>query len=99
MDVLPKPIVFDWDEGNIDKNVKKHGVQNEEAEQVFTNRPALQMKDEKHSGTERRYLLLGKSDGGKRLSIIFTLRRTSIRIISARSMNRKERKLYEEENA
>lgn len=72
MDVLPDPLVFEWDKGNIDKNVKKHGVQNEEAEQPFANKPSLLMEDEKHSGAEERYLLLGQSDKGRRLTIIIT---------------------------
>jgi len=30
---------FQWDQGNIDKNLIKHDVENWECEQVFFNRP------------------------------------------------------------
>ncbi|MBW1785753.1 MAG: BrnT family toxin [Deltaproteobacteria bacterium] len=38
----------------------------------------------------------GRTDTGRRLTIIFTIRNDRIRIISARDMSRKERGFYEE---
>jgi uncharacterized DUF497 family protein len=38
----------------------------------------------------------GHTDDGRLLVVVFTKRGTLIRIISARDMNRKERKFYEE---
>ena len=35
VDVISEPIFFEWDKGNLDKSLKKHGVTNEEAEEVF----------------------------------------------------------------
>ena len=97
-DVIPEPIVFEWDKGNIDKSLKKHGVTNEEAEQLFLGVPSILIEDEKHWEGEKRYLLLGKTDKGRLLSIIFTIRGDKkVRIISARTMSKKERKLYAEE--
>lgn len=89
---------FDWDEGNIRKNVDKHGVGQTEAEQVFFNEPLLVTSDESHSASESRFHALGHTENGRRLHITFTLRRdtTLIRVISARDMNRKERGIYEQ---
>lgn len=94
-DIIPEPIEFEWNKGNVDKNLNKHGVKNEEAEEVFLNDP-LVYEDLKHSEFEKRYDCLGETDKGKKLFISFTLRSDKIRIISARLMNKKERKKYEQ---
>jgi len=87
---------FDWDDGNNRKSVKKHGVSQSEAEQVFFNDPSTTVLDMKHSSDEPRLHALGRTDDGRLLHISFTLRKaeTLIRVISARGMNRKERTLY-----
>ena len=91
---LPAFEGFDRDEGNVEKNWRSHKVKPQEAEQVFFNRPLLLAKDVKHSRLERRYFVLGQTDEDRPLFIAFTLRERRIRVISARDMNRKERKVY-----
>ncbi|MBW2671065.1 MAG: BrnT family toxin [Deltaproteobacteria bacterium] len=86
---------FQWDEGNIDKNLFKHHVQNWECEQIFFNEPLIVFDDPKHSLSEKKWAAFGQTDGGRFLTIIFTRREKLLRIISARDMNRKERKFYE----
>jgi uncharacterized DUF497 family protein len=88
---------FDWDEGNVRKN-DKHGASMAEAEQVFFNEPLLVIDDTKHSQGECRFHALGKTNEDRTLHITFTLRSTGkkIRVISARDMHRKERKIYEQ---
>jgi len=88
---------FDWDEGNSDKNWLKHLVSKRECEQVFFNKPIVIAQDEKHSQIELRYFLLGRTDNLRLLMIVFTVRDTLIRIISARDMSKKERSIYEKE--
>ncbi len=95
-DILSFAEVFEWDEGNIKKNWERHRVSHIECEEIFFNRPIIVKKDEPHSTSEDRYFVLGKTDAGRLLFIVFTLRGNKIRIISARDMNRKERKIYEE---
>ena len=85
---------FDWDEGNILKNWEKHGVAASECEQIFFNLPLITSSDEKHSKTEPRFYALGHTDAGRPLFIVFTIRESLVRVISARGMNRKERKEY-----
>ncbi len=87
---------FDWDYANINKNWIAHGVSNFEAEQVFFNDPLVISEDERHSGTENRYIGLGRTDLERALVVIYTVRKNLIRVISARDMSRKERKIYEE---
>lgn len=98
MRLLSKPIQFEWDQGNIHKNIAKHKIKNEEAEEVFINQPIVLIKDKKHSQKESRLLILGKSDKKRLLSVIFTQRDKKIRIISARPMSQKERRLYEQKS-
>jgi uncharacterized protein len=92
-----KIIEFDWDKGNVRKN-DKHGVSMAEAEQVFFNEPLLVIEDTKHSQGECRFHALGKTNEDRPLHITFTLRNAgeSIRVISARDMHKKERKIYEQ---
>src|SRR3972149_9275883 len=93
---LAQPLKFEWDKGNISKNLLKHKIKNEETEEVFVNQPTVLLKDKKHSQIELRLMILGKTDKKRRLSVIFTQRGKKVRIISARPMSRKERRLYEQ---
>ena len=86
---------FEWDEGNLLKNWEKHGVSASECEQVFFNRPMIAGLDKQRSGRESRYHSLGITDTGRRLFIFFTVRSKLIRVISARDMSRKERKVFD----
>ena len=87
---------FQWDKGNIDKNLIKHNVENWECEQVFFNRPLLVLEDPTHSVSEERWAAFGKTDTDRFLVVIFTKRNDLIRIISARDTNNRERKFYNE---
>lgn len=94
-DIIPEPIEFEWDSGNFGKNFDKHGVENDESESVFLDKQTVLTEDLKHWGEEDRYQLFGRSNQNRLLTIIFTLRKHRVRIISARQMNAKERKFYE----
>jgi uncharacterized DUF497 family protein len=100
--MLAKCIGFDWDKYNSEKIKKKHDVTSVECEQVFFNRPVIAGDDKKHSETENRFFVLGQTDSGRLLFLVFTVRRNKLRVISARDMNKKERRVYqthEEENS
>ena len=86
---------FEWDEHNAGKIWKKHHVVPSECEETFFNRPLVVEDDVKHSENEDRYYALGRTDADRMLFIVFTVRRNLIRVISAREMNRKERKAYQ----
>ena len=98
---LAKITGFEWDDGNARKS-EKHGVSTAEAEQIFFNDPLLLLTDVLHNQREPRFHALGKTDEGRLLHITFTLRHSDsgslIRVISARSMHRKERTIYEQAN-
>ena len=87
---------FQWDQGNIDKNLINHNVENWASEQIFFNKPLLVLDDPKHSIPEKRWAAFGKTDADRFLIVIFTKRGDLIRVISARDMNKKERRFYDE---
>jgi uncharacterized DUF497 family protein len=91
---FPSVTGFQWDEGNSEKNWRRHRVTQVEAEEVFFNRPVLVSRAPKYSGAEARYFALGRTDADRKLAIVFTLRGSVLRVISARPMSRRERRVY-----
>jgi uncharacterized DUF497 family protein len=98
---LARVVGFDWDDGNTRKSLDKHGVTQQEAEQVFLDPRLRLLVDETHSIRESRFHAYGTSEGGRKLQVSFTLREddTLIRVISTRPMSRKERAVYDQEEA
>jgi len=88
---------FDWDEGNKAKNWEKHRVDFLECEEVFFNKPLIIGDDSKHSAHERRHFVLGRSNAGRMLYLVITIRKDKVRVISARDQSRKERQVYEQQ--
>jgi hypothetical protein len=86
---------FEWDAANWRKSELRHGVAASEAEEVLLNDPLCQV-DAKHSAAEQRYVALGATNEGRGLFVAFTVRRSRIRIVSARPMSRRERAIHEE---
>ena len=95
MRILPEPIAFQWDEGNVVKNFKKHDVTIQEAEEVFANESFVTAEDLKHSSSEQRFYGLGQTKTNRKLFVVFTIRDRKIRVISIRDMKKKERLAYE----
>ena|SRR3989344_3238244 len=98
--VLPDILTFEWDEGNSTKSWVKHKVSTDEQEQAFFTKKKIIIGDQTHSQQEKRFLMYSETSKGRRLIIAFTIRtidkQPKIRPISARPMNRKEARLYEE---
>ncbi len=88
---------FQWDGGNSTKSAAKHGVPMEEVESVFFLKLGVPVgRQVSPEVDEERLCLVGPSEQGRLLSIVFTLRSGHVRPISSRIASRKERKLYEE---
>jgi len=96
MKILDDPGEFQWDKGNKGKNYLKHKVTNQECEEIFFDQEKKIFKDILHSDREERYILLGQTKESRLLFIVFTIRASKIWVISARGLNKKEKKLYEE---
>lgn len=93
-DILSKCTGFEWDKHNSEKIKTKHDVTPVECEEVFFNLPVIAGDDEKHSEIENRFYVLGQTDSGRLLFLVFTVRKGKLRVISARDMNKKERRVY-----
>jgi uncharacterized DUF497 family protein len=95
VDIFSECSGFQWDEGNSQKNWVRHGVNQTDCEQALLNQPLVIAKDIGHSSQEARYYALGQTDQGRRLFVVFTVRDSSIRVISARDMSRRERRVFQ----
>jgi uncharacterized DUF497 family protein len=91
---LPSVISFQWDEGNQNKNWKKHKVTHTEAEEVFFDPYKMIAKDRLHSGAEERNVIIGETKNKRVLFVVFTIRGTRIRVISARDYGHGKQSLY-----
>ncbi len=83
---------FEWDKGNKTKNFEKHKVNETECEEVFFDSEKKILKDTFHSKDEERFILIGKTKNNRYLFLVFTIRKNKIRVISARDLNKKERR-------
>jgi len=86
---------FQWDAANSVKIWERHQAAPTECEEVFFNHPLIVGEDEKHSATEARLYALGQTDAARLLFVVLTIRGRLIRVISARDMSRRERKVYQ----
>lgn len=85
---------FEWDESKSQSNVLKHGVNFEDARDVFDGAPVVYF-DADSSLDEDRYVAIGFS-AGRLLAVIFVNRDVdTVRIISARKASKFEEKRYE----
>ena len=87
---------FEWDEIKAAGNLVKHGVSFLEAATVFGDPLSDTFDDPDHSADERRFIIVGTSEGGRMLIVAHTDDGETVRIISAREPTRGERKFYEE---
>jgi hypothetical protein len=96
IDLLAECVGFDWDENNSEKNWIAHQARWTEAEEIFFNEPLIVASDPLHSAQEVRFFALGQTDAGRPLFLAFTIRQQLIRVISARDMSRRERRVYQD---
>ena len=87
---------FEWDPDKAALNLETHGVSFEEASSVFGNPLAVTFFDPDHSDDEDRYLTFGRSQENRLLAVVHTDRESTMRLISAREVSRKERQQYEQ---
>ncbi|TXH66678.1 MAG: BrnT family toxin [Thiothrix sp.] len=91
--------LFEWDKKKAEANYRKHGIRFEEAALVFDDPLALSEQDRVENG-EARWQTIGLVGGCLLVLVAHTVWEEDgtevIRIISARPVNRKERKRYEQ---
>jgi len=83
---------FEWDEHKNQSNKIKHSISFEKAKEVFEDDNAIEFRG--NSTSELRILRIGKTLSKILIAVVYTMRSTAIRIISARSASKKETKSY-----
>lgn len=87
---------FIWLPDIVDKLISKHHVTQDEAEDVFFNKPRYRFVESGYRQDEDVYAASGQTDAGRYLIVFFIHKQDNTALIlSARDMNRKERRRYE----
>ena len=90
------PLLFEWDPDKAQTNVSKHGVAFDEASTIFEDALSVTIPDPLHSEDEERFVQIGHSHSGRLLVVVHAETGNRIRITSARTATRKERRCHEE---
>jgi uncharacterized DUF497 family protein len=91
---------FDWDNNKNQSNIAKHGISFEEAIAIFDDPNILNYEDTRFNYEETRFVSIGQiilvtQEKTVSIVVIHTQRNQTIRLISARKANERERKRYE----
>ena len=85
----------EWDPVKARLNARKHGIAFADAVAALEDEASVTIEDP-FSESERRWMTLGMDAFGRVLVVVYTWRRESIRLISARRATARERKQYEQ---
>lgn len=92
---------FDWNNHKNQSNITKHGISFEEAIAIFDDLNILTFEDIRFNYGETRFVSIGQitlvtQEKMRIIVVVYTQRNQTIRLISARKANERERKLYEQ---
>ena len=91
--------VIIWLQKIAEKIERKHNLSKDEVEQTFINDPYYRFLEKGKINGENVYAIYGRADSGRYLTVIFIRKfDNQALIITARDMDRKERKQYEKQN-
>ena len=85
-------VEFEWDDAN-ESHIAEHGVTPEEAEEVFFD-PSRATIDVYSTATERRRGLVGRTEDGRLLFVVYTRRAGAIRIVTALDATASQERRY-----
>lgn len=86
---------LDWDPAKNASNQRKHGISFEDASAVFETPDWVEWICSEPGADEERYMIVGRV-GWKIVSVVYTERGDTIRLISAREANQNERRQFRE---
>lgn len=89
-------MIFEWDPRKARTNFQKHGVTFTEAATIFVDPLAVSFPDPDSNPEEERFVTFGVSDMQRLLVVAHVDTGLVTRIISARTVTRAERSIYEE---
>jgi uncharacterized DUF497 family protein len=89
-------IAFEWDRRKDVANLRKHGVGFGEASTVFDDPLSITIPDPDHAIGEERFAIVGMSSKPSLPVVVHTIRGERIRLVSARTATKHERRNHEE---
>jgi len=81
---------FEWDEKKRTSNLEKHGIDFEDAVEVFYG---VNLFCQSYRNNEERWIAIGETEG-RIIAVVFTQRENALRIISARRARKNEEEQY-----
>ena len=84
------PEGFEWNDGKNRRNLAKHGIDFDDAREVFYGPVIVRQSDREN---EKRWVAIGSLEG-KLIAVVFTRRVDVIRIVSARRARKNEERAY-----
>ena len=87
---------FIWPAAIVEKIERKHHITQDEVEEAFFNHPKYRFIESGYREGEDVYSACGQTDAGRYVSVFFIHKKNNAALIlSARDMDKKERKRYE----
>ncbi len=90
-------LTFEFHSGKAASNFRKHGVSFREAASVFGDPLGSHLRDDQHSWDEERWIVVGESDRGRLLFVVYTRVDSTVRLIGVLPATAEERREYEED--
>jgi uncharacterized protein len=88
-------IRFEWDPVKAASNLEKHNIDFEDAITVFDDPKSFDADVTKPEYGEIRYLTVGMMYDGRMVAVVYTIRESKRRIISARNVRKNEQREYD----
>jgi hypothetical protein len=90
---MPNGLQFEWDSSKAALNLRNHRISFPYATMVFLDPHRQEMLDTREEYGEERWIVLGRVDEWT-LVVVYTLRGSNLRLISARKADRNDYRIY-----
>ncbi len=74
--------MYDWDDNNINHILEEHGLEPFEIEEALED-PSSKSQGAYNTNQEKRFALIGATEAGRILFVVYTIRENKIRPITA----------------
>jgi uncharacterized DUF497 family protein len=88
---------FIWDESKNSSNFEKHKIDFHFASKIFFDNKRIEWENNRNDYGEIRFITIGKILNVI-ITVVYTLRNNTIRMISARTAKKQEKNLYNSQN-
>ena len=85
-------MTYQWDDANLE-HIARHNVEDFEAEEALEDPQGVSV-DAYSRGDEKRYGFAGATEAGRILTIFYTFRSNTLRVVTARDAHPREKQRY-----